>query len=56
MINFNSIRLSIIITSQHRPVELQRFFRSLNAQSDIDFSVLQIIFVEQGDKKPYCDI
>lgn len=42
------MKLSILVTSQTRPEELFRFFESINNQRELDFSNLQIIFVDQG--------
>ena len=38
-------------TSQYRVKALQRYVESLNAQENIDFSKIQLIFVDQGDCK-----
>lgn len=43
--------LSLIQTSFNRIFELYRFVESLNAQENIDFSKIQLIFVDQGDCK-----
>lgn len=43
--------ISLVQTSQNRISELYRFVESLNAQIDIDFSQIQLIFVDQGDCK-----
>lgn len=50
------MKFTIIITSQSRPKELERFFQSINNQKDFDLSSLQIIFVDQCDNKSYFDI
>ena len=47
--------LSIIVTSQDRPKELKRYFETINKQKNINFSNLQIIFVDQGDNKSIYD-
>ncbi len=44
--------LSLIQTSQCRKQELARFIHSLNAQTGIDFSQVQLIFVDQEDNLP----
>lgn len=41
--------ISLIITSQKRYRALLRFVESLNAQKDIAFSDVQLIFIDQGD-------
>ena len=41
--------LSLVQTSQNRRKELKRFLTSLNAQKEIDFKSIQLIFVDQGD-------
>lgn len=43
--------ISLVQTSQNRVKELLRFVESLNAQENIDFSKIQLIFVDQGDCK-----
>lgn len=43
------MRISLIQTSQDRRHELARFVASLNGQTGIDFSLLQLVFVDQGD-------
>lgn len=43
--------LSIIVTSQNRPVEFRRFIDSINSSQGINFNDLQIIFVDQGNNK-----
>ena len=43
--------LSLIQTSQNRGKELARFVDSLNRQTNVDFSAIQLIFVDQGDNK-----
>ena len=43
--------ISLIQTSQNRVKELLRFVESLNAQENIDFSEILLIFVDQGDCK-----
>ncbi len=43
------IRLSLIQTSQNRRKEIARFIDSLNNQININFSELQLIFVDQED-------
>ena len=43
--------LSLIQTSFNRKKELYKFVESLNAQINIDFSQMQLIFVDQGDCK-----
>lgn len=50
-----SITLSLIQTSQSRRKELSRFVASLNAQQDIDFSAIQLIFIDQEDNKDVFD-
>ena len=42
------MNLSILVTSQTRQKDLSRFFESINNQRKIDFSNLQIVFVDQG--------
>ena len=41
--------LSLVQTSQNRRQELIRFINSLNKQIGIDFSQIQLIFIDQGD-------
>lgn len=41
--------LSLVQTSQNRRQELIRFINSLNNQISIDFSQIQLIFIDQGD-------
>lgn len=41
--------LSLVQTSQNRRQELIRFINSLNNQIGIDFSQIQLIFIDQGD-------
>lgn len=48
--------LSLIQTSQNRRKELIRFVKSLNAQTDIDFKQIQLIFVDQGNNRDIFDI
>lgn len=43
--------ISLVQTSQYRVKELLRYIESLNAQENIDFSKIQLIFVDQGDCK-----
>ena len=43
--------LSLILTSQNRFDEINRFVQSLNAQKGIDFSMVQLIFVDQGHNR-----
>lgn len=43
--------ISLVQTSQNRVKELLRYVESLNAQENIDFSKIQLIFVDQGDSK-----
>lgn len=43
------MRISLIQTSQDRRLELARFVASLNGQTGIDFSLVQLVFVDQGD-------
>ena len=43
--------ISLVQTSQNRVKDLLRFVESLNAQVNIDFSQIQLIFVDQGDCK-----
>ena len=43
--------ISLVQTSQNRVKELLRYVESLNAQENIDFSKIQLIFVDQGDCK-----
>ena len=47
--------LTLIQTSQDRKKELSRFVDSLNRQKGIDFSKIQLIFVDQGDNKSIFD-
>lgn len=49
------IKLSLIQTSQNRRMELERFVNSLNRQEGIDFSTIQLIFVDQGENKDVFD-
>lgn len=44
--------LSLVQTSQNRRQELIRFINSLNNQIGIDFSQIQLIFIDQGNNKP----
>lgn len=48
--------LSIIVTSQNRLKELTRFFESVNHQSGINLTEIQIIFVDQGNNKSAFDV
>lgn len=43
--------LSLIQTSLHRKRELIVFMEKLNSQIDVDFSELELIFVDQGDNE-----
>lgn len=43
--------ISLLQTSQNRVDELARFVKTLNSQIDVDFSQIQLIFVDQGDCK-----
>lgn len=43
--------LSLVQTSQNRRQELIRFINSLNNQIGIDFSQIQLIFIDQGNNK-----
>ena len=43
--------ISLVQTSQNRVKELLRYVESLNDQENIDFSKIQLIFVDQGDCK-----
>lgn len=43
--------ISLIQTSQNRIEDLQRYVESLNSQVNIDFSQVQLVFVDQGDCK-----
>lgn len=45
------IQLSLIQTSQNRKKELARFIKSLNEQVGVDFSQIQLIFIDQEDSK-----
>lgn len=49
------IKISLIQTSQNRRVELLRFVRSLNQQENIDFSEVQLIFVDQENNRDVFD-
>lgn len=40
---------SLIQTSQDRKSQLKRFVESLNNQFNIDFSSIQLIFIDQGN-------
>ena len=44
-------KLSIIITSINRFDELKRFVDSLNNQVEVDFSLFQLIFIDQGNNE-----
>lgn len=48
--------ISIITTSINRKSELKRFFKSINQQKNIDFSQVQLIFVDQGDNEDLLSI
>ena len=41
--------LSLIQTSQERKFELSRFIESINNQIKIDFDIIQLIFIDQGN-------
>ncbi len=43
--------LSLVQTSQNRYDELVRFVKSLNAQQNIAFDEIQLIFIDQGENK-----
>ncbi len=43
--------ISLIQTSQNRRKELERFVKSLNGQTNIDLSEIQLIFIDQGDNR-----
>lgn len=43
--------ISLVQTSQNRRQELIRFINSLNNQIGIDFSQIQLIFIDQGNNK-----
>lgn len=43
--------LSIIVTSLNRPKELARFFMSINRQKNINFTQIQVIFIDQCQNK-----
>jgi glycosyltransferase involved in cell wall biosynthesis len=45
------MRFSLIITSRHKPIELNRFLFSVLKQKDIDINDIEIIFVDQGNNK-----
>lgn len=45
------MKMTLVLTSQNRTEELRRFVCSLNNQKDIDFSQLQLIFVDQGNNE-----
>lgn len=47
--------ISLIQTSQNRRTELERFVNSLNRQEGIDFTAIQLIFVDQGENKDVFD-
>lgn len=47
--------MSLIQTSQNRRKELTRFVGSLNNQENIDFSQIQLIFIDQGSNKELFD-
>ena len=47
----NKMRISLVQTSQDRKSKLARFVKSLNAQEGVDFSKVQLIFVDQGDNR-----
>lgn len=50
------MKISLIQTSQNRKSELVRFVKSLNEQVGIDFSQVQLIFVDQEDNRAVFDI
>lgn len=45
------MKLSLVQTSQNRHDELVRFVKSLNAQINIDFKEIQLIFIDQGNNE-----
>ena len=45
------VRITLIQTSQGRNKELKRFVESLNSQLSIDFSQVQLIFLDQADSR-----
>lgn len=49
------MKISLIQTSQNRISELARFVRSLNVQMGIDFSQIQLIFVDQENNMEVFD-
>ena len=49
------IKLTLIQTSRDRRNELKRFVESLNIQTDIALSTIQLVFVDQGDNKDIFD-
>lgn len=51
----SNITLSLVQTSQNRQIELERFVNSLNNQVNIDFSNIQLIFIDQGENKNVFD-
>ncbi len=51
-----NMKISLIQTSQNRKNELARFVKSLNGQVGIDFSQVQLIFVDQEDNREVFDI
>ena len=49
--------LTLIQTSQNRKKELARFIESVNKQKNVDFSRLQLIFIDQGDNESvFCQL
>lgn len=50
------MKLSLIVTTQNRPIEFKRFIESINLQKGFDFRNLQVILVDQmggGNKKVF---
>lgn len=51
----SNITLSLVQTSQNRQMELERFVKNLNNQVNIDFSNIQLIFIDQGENRNVFD-
>lgn len=50
-----SITITLIQTSQNRKDELTKFIHSLNNQNNINFSSIQLIFIDQGNNSKIFD-
>lgn len=48
-------QLTLIITGRDRKYELSRFCHSVNLQEGVDFSTIQLIFVDQGSNREIFD-